>query len=156
MIKHERMILETKPTRMIHATKHTIMQPNIQDCNQTYNNDTCKWHNQHVTSHTLTKIHSTITTSTSSWWNHRNHDQHYANAISTWNASVRDTHETDMHAWQTHNPSSLRGETCFDTTYVTPFSHIYPSNHPTGLNMWGEAAVIGFNLLCDLKEMEST
>jgi len=34
-------------------------------------------------------------------------------------------------------------------------SHIYLSNHPIKVNMWREATTMGFNLLCDLKEVES-
>ena len=38
---------------------------------------------------------------------------------------------------------------------VTPSSHIYPSNHANRVNMRQEATMIGFDLLRDLKEVES-
>ena len=39
---------------------------------------------------------------------------------------------------------------------VTPSSHIYPSNGPTGVNMSREDTNMRFNLLADLKEVEPT
>ena len=38
---------------------------------------------------------------------------------------------------------------------VTPSSHIYPRNHPVGVNMWREATMIWFDILSHIKEVES-
>jgi len=37
---------------------------------------------------------------------------------------------------------------------VTPSSHIYPSNHLVGVNMWREATMIWFELLSHVKEVQ--
>ena len=82
------------------------MQPSTQECNQSRKNVTrhttiihASKINQHVTSHTLTTLHSTRTTSSFTWQHHYRHEQHQSTTTSTWNETVRDTHANEMHAW---------------------------------------------------------
>lgn len=44
----------------------------------------------------------------------------------------------------------------YNTTQVTPSSHIYLGTHANQVNMRREATMIIFDLLCDLKEVELT
>lgn len=72
-----------------------------------------------------------------------------------WNAIVIDTHATDMHAW----PSTFTQGECNHALIPicnTPSSEVHPSSQPTGKTCDGRGYYKGFNILADLKEIEST
>jgi len=98
-------------------------------------------------------MHSTKSTSSSSWQPYYSHDQSLCNATSTWNASVRDTCATDMHSWPTHS-STESATMLWYQSITTLLPHLPKQLTIRGKHEMREVTK-GFNFLRDLKEIES-
>jgi len=116
-----------------------------------------KWSLMCITMHNQPYTHEDIlhenafnlhmVTSLQAWSTPCNYNKHmdYMNKEHIWNQ-----HESMINTQPKESTSTLSYHS------VTSSYHIYPSNHLDKVNMWWEDTMIWFNLIGNLKEMEST
>ena len=124
---------------------------------QPYSHDDT-FHNNTINLHMMTSLQPWSTP----WkWNKHmdcNHKKHICNRHECMTSAPPIQSKEWTMLWYHSIVSDMTQRECKLLWYhsITPSSHIYPSNQPSGVNMWWEATMIWFDLLSHVKEVELT